>query len=333
MQREQEMFSWLLTVWGEQIPVLQPVSGDASFRRYFRAQLADGRHYIVMDAPPQQEDCQPFVKVAKLLRDGGVNVPQIVQANLAQGWLVLSDFGDETFLAALDTHPAHDLYLQAIQTLLGIQRVMPGDVVPPYDRERLLRELQLFENWYLVRHLGVTLTDAERAALDVLFARLLDNIAAQPTVLVHRDYHSRNLMVTEQGLGVLDFQDAVAGAITYDLVSLLRDAYVDWDEAQVIDWAIRYWDEARRSGLPVQADFGEFYRDFEWMGLQRHLKVLGIFARLNVRDGKPVYLNDIPRVLAYVRATAARYREFSPLLAVLDRVGSEGSTARYGHTF
>ena len=326
------MFSWLLTVWGEQIPVLQPVSGDASFRRYFRAQLADGRHYIVMDAPPQQEDCQPFVKVAKLLRDGGVNVPQIVQANLAQGWLVLSDFGDETFLAALNTHPAHDLYLQAIQTLLVIQKIIPHDVVPVYDRERLLRELQLFETWYLEQHLGATLTTAERAALDVLFAHLLDNIAAQPTVLVHRDYHSRNLMVTEQGLGVLDFQDAVAGAITYDLVSLLRDAYVAWDEAQVIDWAIRYWDEARRAGLPVHADFGGFYRDFEWMGLQRHLKVLGVFARLNVRDGKSAYLNDIPRVLHYVRATAGRYREFSPLLALLDRIGDDDGLQQ-GYTF
>jgi aminoglycoside/choline kinase family phosphotransferase len=331
MQREQEMFSWLLTVWGEQTPVLQPVSGDASFRRYFRAQLADGRHYIVMDAPPQQEDCQPFVKVAKLLRDGGVNVPQIVHANLAQGWLVLTDFGDETLLVALNTHPAHDLYFQAIQTLLGIQKIIPHGVVPEYDRERLLRELQLFETWYLKQHLGASLTTAERAALDVLFAHLLDNIAAQPIVLVHRDYHSRNLMVTEQGLGVLDFQDAVAGAITYDLVSLLRDAYVDWDEAQVIDWAIRYWDEARRAGLPVHADFGEFYRDFEWMGLQRHLKVLGIFARLNVRDGKSAYLNDIPRVLHYVRATAARYRAFSPLLALLDRIGGDG--VQQGYTF
>ncbi len=315
------------------MPVLLPVSGDASFRRYFRAQLPDGRHYIVMDAPPQQEDCHPFVQVAQLLRAGGVNVPHIVHANLPQGWLVLSDFGDTTLLAALQNQSAHEsangLYLAAIQTLVGIQRVVPGDAVPPYDRERLLRELQLFEDWYLVRHLGVTVSAAERAALDVLFARLLDNIAAQPVVLVHRDYHSRNLMVTERGLGVLDFQDAVAGAITYDLVSLLRDAYVAWDEAQVIDWAVRYWEQARRAGLPVQTDFGAFYRDFEWMGLQRHLKVLGIFARLNVRDGKPAYLNDIPRVLAYVRAAAVRYRECFPLLALLDRVSETPVLQQY----
>ena len=236
-----------------------------------------------------------------------------------RGFLLLSDLGTTTYLAALDAANAHELYLDAIDALVRFQRTSREGVLPPYDEALLRRELDLFPDWYVARHLGRALDDAAaRKRSTRVFGAILANNLAQPRVFVHRDYHSRNLMVSAPNPGVLDFQDAVYGPITYDLVSLLRDAYVEWDEERQIDWAVRYWERARAAGVPVDADFGAFWRDFEWMGVQRQLKVLGIFARLYHRDGKAGYLADMPRVMRYLRGACARYRELEPLLALLD---------------
>jgi hypothetical protein len=271
-----------------------------------------------MDAPPQYEDCKPFIQVATLFANAGVNVPQVLHQELELGFLLLTDLGDTTYLSALNVDNAHALYMDAVDALIQIQLASKTDVLPVYDRAMLARELQLFPDWYIAKHLNITLTDTQQQTLQKAFYTLLDNNTAQPQVYVHRDYHSRNLMVTTPNPGILDFQDAVYGPITYDLVSLFKDAYITWDEEVTLDWVIRYWEKARKAGLPVATDFGEFYRDFEWMGLQRHLKVLGIFARLYHRDGKDGYLKDLPLVLAYVQRTAGRYREFGPLMKLLD---------------
>lgn len=331
MQRQQLIQSWLETLFPNLSPVLTTASADASFRRYFRATLSNGDHYIVMDAPPQYEDCHPFILVAELFAAAGVNVPRVLQQDLAQGFLLLTDLGDTTYLSALNTANAHSLYMDAIDALIQIQSASRAGALPEYDAALLSRELQLFPDWYVARHLGAALNDEQSRRLQTVFTRLLDNNLAQARVFVHRDYHSRNLMVTEPNPGVLDFQDAVFGPITYDLVSLFRDAYIEWDEEIVIDWVIRYWEKARRANLPVPVDFGEFYRDFEWMGMQRHLKVLGIFARLCHRDGKEAYLDNMPLVMKYVRRTAERYREFGPLLQLLDEL--QGTQINTGYTF
>jgi N-acetylmuramate 1-kinase len=331
MQRQQLIQSWLITLFPGMSPALTPASADASFRRYFRATLSNGDHYIVMDAPPQYEDCHPFVHVAELFAAAGVNVPRVLQQDLVQGFLLLTDLGDATYLSALNTVNAHPLYMDAIDALIQIQRASQPGVLPEYDAALLSRELQLFPDWYIAQHLGATLSDEQSRRLQTVFTHLLDNNLAQGQVFVHRDYHSRNLMVTEPNPGVLDFQDAVFGPVTYDLVSLFKDAYIAWDEETVLDWVIRYWEKARRADLPVPADFGEFYRNFEWMGMQRHLKVLGIFARLYHRDGKESYLGNMPLVLDYVRRTAGRYREFGPLLQLLDEL--HGSQTETGYTF
>jgi aminoglycoside/choline kinase family phosphotransferase len=306
-----------------------PASADASFRRYFRivpAVPAQGAtSFIAMDAPPPQEDCRPFVRVAKLLADAGVNAPRVLAQDIDQGFLLLTDLGDTTYLAALDARTAPALYGDATVALVRWQAASIPGLLPDYDETLLRRELELFPTWYLARHLDVLPGANERAVLDGAFGRILANNLAQPRVYVHRDYHSRNLMVCGANPGVLDFQDAVHGPITYDLVSLLRDAYVDWDEEQQIDWAVRYWERARSAGLPVNHDFGIFWRDFEWMGMQRQLKVLGIFARLFHRDGKSAYLADMPRVLAYLRAAVGRYDELEPLARLLDRVHEAGA--------
>jgi aminoglycoside/choline kinase family phosphotransferase len=291
------------------IDSLRPASDDASFRRYFRLDTRPDTHLdttadpraslIVMDAPPPQEDCTPFLHAAKVLARSGVSVPRVVAADAPRGLLLLEDFGSTTYLSALSEATAQGLYGDAIDALIRLQLASDPASFPPYDRAQLMRELQLFPEWYIACHKAVRLDAAEQALLDAAFEAILQNNLAQPQVDVHRDFHSRNLMVLEgtRNPGILDFQDAVYGPITYDLVSLLRDAYIRWEEAQVIDWAVRYWERARKAGLPVRADFGDFYRDFEWMGLQRHLKVLGIFARLNHRDGKDRYLADLPLVL------------------------------------
>jgi len=314
---------------------LRPASDDASFRRYFRidADASDARSLIVMDAPPPQEDCRPFVHAAQVMREAGLSVPRILAQDLSQGFLLLEDFGSLTYLQALDEQTAPVLYREASEALVRLQRASRPGVFPAYDRALLERELMLYPEWYVQRHRGVALDDADLETLRAAFGLLIDSALAQPAVHVHRDYHSRNLMVLpgEANPGVLDFQDAVHGAYTYDLVSLLRDAYIVWPEEMVIDQAVRHWERARRASLPVPGDFSEFYREFEWMGLQRHLKVLGIFARLSHRDGKDRYLADLPVVLDYVVKVAGRYNAFAGLMRVIDKV--EARTREAGYTF
>jgi len=325
---------WLATLPAPamQLDSLRPASADASFRRYFRIDGPEGQSYIVMDAPPPQEDVRPFIHVAELFGATGVSVPQIIARDVEQGFLLLSDLGSTTYLQLLTPDNAHKLYLDAIAALVQIQRHSRSEALPEYDRAMLLRELMLFPEWYVGKHLGITMSDKQNAALQQVFEILLANNLAQPQVYVHRDYHSRNLMVLAEGNpGILDFQDAVYGPITYDLVSLLRDAYVQWDEEIVLDWAIRYWELARKAGLPVNPDIDAFYRDFEFMGLQRHLKVLGIFARLYHRDGKDGYLKDLPLVMEYTRKVAYRYKELAPLVKLLDEL--EDKAPQVGYTF
>ena len=298
---------------------LRPASSDASFRRYFRVDAEPAGTLIVMDAPPPQEDVRPFVQVAQLFSSSGITVPDILASDMERGFLLLSDLGSTTYLQQLNADTAHKLYMDAIEALVKLQVHSQPGRLPEYDRALLLRELMLFPDWYLGKHRHAELADKQRTDLNQVFEVLLANNLAQAQVYVHRDYHSRNLMVlAEHNPGILDFQDAVYGPITYDLVSLLRDAYIEWDEEMVLDWVVRYWELARRAGLPVANDIDSFYRDFEFMGLQRHLKVLGIFARLYHRDSKDGYLNDMPLVMQYVRKTAYRYKEFSPLVRLLD---------------
>jgi N-acetylmuramate 1-kinase len=299
---------------------LAPASEDASFRRYFRATFDDGRTYVAMDAPPDKEDCRPFIHVAGLLKQAGVNAPEVHAQDLAAGFLLLSDLGTRTYLAELNDATADRLFADATDALVAWQRATRPGELPPYDEALLRRELNLFPEWYVKRHRGIDLTAAQGQALEGIFAALVKSALAQPAVYVHRDYMPRNLMVSQPNPGVLDFQDAVIGPITYDIVSLMRDAFLSWDDEHVLDWTARYWEKAKRAGLPVDADFGEFWRAFEWMGLQRHLKVLGIFARINYRDGKPKYLGDTPRFIAYARAVAQRYRELAPLNRLLDEI-------------
>jgi aminoglycoside/choline kinase family phosphotransferase len=273
-----------------------------------------------MDAPPGREDCRQFVKVAELLRAAGVHVPAVVAQDVERGFLLLSDLGGVTYLDALGPQNADALFRDAIEALVRIQLSSQPGVLPPYDRTLLQREIELFPEWYVERHLGTALTAVECHVFRGVGDRVVASSLAQPQVFVHRDYMPRNLMVAEPNPGILDFQDAVFGPITYDVVSLFRDAFVSWDEERVLDWTARYWDRARRAGLPVAADFSAFYREFEWMGLQRHLKVLGIFARIRHRDGKAGYVQDTPRFVGYVRAVCRRYRDLAPLLALFDRL-------------
>ena len=299
---------------------LTPASVDASFRRYFRATLPDGRSYVVMDAPPDQEDCRPFVHVARLLRAAGVHAPEVHAEDLAQGFLLLGDLGTQTYLQELNADNAARLLGEATDALLRWQLATRPGELPPYDEALLRREMNLFPEWYVARHLKVRLSDSQNNSLEQIFRLLVKSALAQPAVYVHRDYMPRNLMLSDPNPGVLDFQDAVLGPITYDMVSLLRDAFVSWDEERVLDWSARYWEKAKRAGLPVETDFAEFWRAFEWMGLQRHLKVLGIFARINYRDGKPKYLADTPRFIGYARAVSGRYAALAPLAGLLDEL-------------
>lgn len=341
-ERSTALANWLTTLptdYAIAHDSLSVASADASFRRYFRVKTNNPAHptLIIMDAPPSHEDCKPFIHVAELFGRSGVNVTKILEQNLEQGFLLLSDLGNSTYLSVLeqDISRAENLYREALSALVTLQKASTADELPEYNHELLLRELMLFPQWYLGVHKNYTLSDEQTAKLTKVFSALLENNLAQPQVWVHRDYHSRNLMVVdEHNPGILDFQDAVHGPITYDLVSLLRDAYIEWDEAKQIDWLVRYWEQARAAGLNVPAAFDEFYKDYEYMGLQRHLKVLGIFARLYHRDGKAGYLNNIPLVLKYTRQVAARYRDFAPLLHILDAVADESADAtQVGYTF
>ncbi len=320
MQRQQQLATWLRSHFPNDTFTLTPASADASFRRYFRATFADNSTRIVMDAPPQHEDCKPFLHVAKLFGQAGAHVPQVYAQDLEQGFLLLSDLGNTTYLHALTIGNAPQLYGAATDALIKIQLASRENELPLYDEVLLRRELNLFPEWYIAKHLGATLSAKQLAKLEEVYTRILANNLAQPRVYVHRDYHSRNLMLTEPNPGIIDFQDAVYGPITYDLASLFKDAYIRWEEPDIMDWLIRYWEKARKVGLPVRADFGEFYRDYEMMGVQRHLKVLGIFARLYHRDGKDGYLKDLPLVMGYLRRACARYIDLKPLLNILDEL-------------
>lgn len=302
-----------------------PASADASFRRYFR--LEDGeRSWIVMDAPPEREDCRPFIHVAGLLRDAGLHGAQVLAQDLERGFLLLNDLGRQTYLHAinggtLSAAQIDTLMGDAITALVCWQAASRPGVLPPYDRALLQRELDLFPDWYLAHHLRRSLTPVQRAVLDDINQRLIDAALAQARVYVHRDYMPRNLMVSAPNPGILDFQDAVEGPISYDVVSLFRDAFLSWPPERVAVWVQQYWAQALRAGLPVPADFADFRRDFDWMGVQRHLKIIGIFARINYRDGKPHYLADIPRFVHYVREVAGAYDELKPLLDLFDELG------------
>jgi len=314
---------------------LAPVSGDASFRRYFRIH-GEGHSYIVMDAPPPHEDCAPFVKMAQRLSEGGLRAPTVHAMDLEQGFLVLSDLGAQTFYEALQAGlEGDDLqqhYRGALRALVRIQQC-PASDLPPYDEQRLQDELTVFPHWYLNVHHGIAPDDGTQAQLARIFDLLVRQAAMQPRVLVHRDYHSPNLMLGPGGPafepGVIDFQDALHGPLSYDIASLVMDARTSWDEPQQLDWAIRYWEYARTAGLPVPADFAEFHRQYEWMSLQRNLRILGVFARLSHRDGKHHYLDHMPRVQRYVRQVAERYQVFHPLVRLLDTVEKVSFTDGY----
>ncbi|HEX8989087.1 MAG TPA: phosphotransferase [Rhodocyclaceae bacterium] len=332
MQRKENIRAWLQRLHPGRSFELAPASADASFRRYFRATFDDGTTQVVMDAPPSHEDCRPWLHVQQLFHGAGVHVPDVLAQDLEQGFLLLSDLGSSTYLAAFDAENTVPLYRDAIDALVRIQAASRPGELPSYDRPLLQRELDLFPDWYIARHLKIELSDAQRKDLTESFERILAVNLAEPGVYVHRDYHSRNLMVIgDNNPGIIDFQDAVYGPITYDLVSLFKDAYVEWPEDLVLDWLARYWEKARKAGLPVRTDFGDFYRDYEWMGVQRHIKVLGIFARLYHRDGKDGYLKDMPLVAKYLRAACERYRELAPLLRLLDQL--ENRQAQVGYTF
>ena len=379
-------------------------SADASFRRYFRVDTAQSPtgSYIVMDAPPDKEDCAPFVHIAKLLTDAGLSAPQVLAWNQQAGFMLLTDLGSQTMMeaisAGLPAQPAlqrnvlataqhtaahENMYLNAVDALVRWQLASKPGVLPPYDDALLSRELALFPDWYIRQHRGITLDAAAQATLDHAFTLIkasnLQSLGGA-RVYVHRDFMARNLMLPMQAnqalaqgpasphasdhaekllmqeprdllqratnaaaftgsgsehaatsVGILDFQDAVYGPVSYDIASLMRDAFLSWDEDFVLDITVRYWQQARKAGLPVGDDFGEFYRAVEWMGLQRHFKILGIFARLTLRDGKPRYLADTPRFIKYVRATCARYRQLGPLMVLLDKI--EGNETRVGYTF
>ena len=363
---------------------LRLASADASFRRYFRIDRIDraAGSCIIMDAPPALEDCAPFVKIAALMAEAGLNAPRVLAWDKAQGFMLLSDLGSQTMMqviqqqAPLDPFPPagspiHQMYMDAVDALIAWQLSSRPGVLPAYDDALLSRELQLFPDWYIAKHRGITVDAGLQDKLAGFFAQIKDsnlNSLGGARVFVHRDFMPRNLMaptlvaartalppegavppwggpaaglmtpsvgtaesLSPSRLGVLDFQDAVYGPITYDIASLMRDAFLSWDEEFVLDITIRYWQKARKAGLPVGDDFGEFYRAVEWMGLQRHLKILGIFARLTLRDGKPHYLADTPRFIKYARSTASRYRQLGPLMVLLDEI--EGNETRVGYTF
>lgn len=326
-QRLQDLNAWLKPQlselfarrgWGN-VPeaALVPASSDASFRRYFRWE-AGGRSFILMDAPPPQENCRPFVAVAALLASAGINVPQILAQDLDRGFLLLTDLGRQTYLDVIDESNADELFADAIQALLAFQAKPLELSLPSYDEALLRCELQLFPEWYVQRHLGYQFSAAELDIWERTCQLLIDSALGQPRVLVHRDYMPRNLMISEPNPGVLDFQDAVVGPVTYDITSLFKDAFLSWPEERVQGWLQGYWDAARAAGIPVQPRFDEFRHASDLMGLQRHLKVIGIFARICHRDGKPRYLEDVPRFFAYIETVTARRPELAELRTLLN---------------
>ena len=338
--RQTAFEAWLVTIaaqHGLRADTLVSASADASFRRYLRIQGHE-QSFIVMDAPPPLEDVRPFVRVASLLQQAGLNAPRVLAAQVEQGFLLLTDLGNQIYLDALaqaSAAQADVLMRDAISALTRFQSQVPADDLPPFDEKLLRDELALFPQWCVQREFGITWTAAEQQTWDKACGLLVASAQAQPQVAVHADWMPRNLMVAPDGPptnpGILDFQDAVRGPITYDMASLLRDAFISWPEEQELDWAVRAWQQARTAGLPVQADFGEHWRALEWMGLQRHLKVMGIFCRLKHRDGKPRYAQDLPRFFAYATKVATRYGPLKPLLRLLEPMS--GAQVKQGFTF
>jgi aminoglycoside/choline kinase family phosphotransferase len=331
-QRQIQFSEWLTSLpidLGLQPATLRLASADASFRRYLRIESARGR-LVIMDAPTDKEDGKPFVQVDLLMQQAGLRVPEILAWEQSHGFLLLTDLGAKTMLQAMDlkAEPPLAQYLEATDMLIQWQLASKPDVLPSYDAALLRRELDLFPQWYIHQHRKLTLDDAQSKVLEEAFRRIIENNLSWPSVYVHRDFMPRNLMVSPQGMGLLDFQDAVYGPITYDIASLMRDAFLTWEEEFCLDVTIRYWQKARKAGLPVGDDFGTFYQGVEWMGLQRHLKVAGIFARLTLRDGKPQYLEDTPRFIHYIRSTCSRYMALKPLLRLVEAIeGIEVPTA------
>ena len=315
--RQQQLQTWVATALRLDAPALEPASSDASFRRYFRTS-ARGRSYVVMDAPPSQGDCRPFLRVAGLLKEAGLHVPEVLAEDLQHGFLLLEDLGPKTYLGVLDEGNADRLFSDAISALILWQRATRNGVLPPYDRAFLHRELMLFPEWYVTRHLKLELTAMDMMVMQDAFKLLEDSALAQPQVFMHRDYMPRNLMVSDPNPGVLDFQDAVMGPVSYDITSLFRDAFISWPEERVRGWRLKYWDLGRHVGLPLPAKQQEFERASDWMGMQRHLKILGLFARIHYRDGKPQYLKDAPRFLRYLGQVGHLYKGFTPFLKLLD---------------
>ncbi|MEX5627238.1 MULTISPECIES: aminoglycoside phosphotransferase family protein [Pseudomonas] len=328
---EQDLRLQQLEVWlDEQLPILfnaqgwgavppatlTAASSDASFRRYFRWE-GGGRTFVVMDAPPPQENCKPFVDIAYLLSTSGINVPKIYAQDLPRGFLLLNDLGRKTYLDVINDENADQLFADAIDALLAYQQLPMDAPLPSYDVALLRRELELFPEWYVRRHLGLELDTRQQALWQRVSDHLIDSALAQPKVLVHRDYMPRNLMISEPNPGVLDFQDAVYGPVTYDITCLFKDAFLSWPQARVREWQRDYWERAGQAGIPVQPDFEDFLRASDLMGVQRHLKVIGIFARICHRDGKPRYLADVPRFFAYIEAVLADRPELSELAELL----------------
>ncbi len=299
--------------------ILEAASADASFRHYYRLRLSNGS-LIVMDASAERASCAPFIRVAQLLANSGVHVPRIIAAAPARGWILLSDLGTQTYLDVLNNENADALFDAAIGALIAQQKIACPADFPQYDAALLRRELELFPDWYLQRHLRIEVNATLRAELDAMFDLLIERILQQPRVFVHRDFMPRNLMLSDPMPGVLDFQDAVCGPIAYDPICLFKDAFISWPEERVQQWLKNYWQRALAAGLPAPDEFDHFYRDCDFIGTQRHLKVIGIFARICHRDGKPKYVGDVPRFFNYVRGACSRRSEFAPLAALLDKL-------------
>ncbi|MCB1857312.1 MAG: phosphotransferase [Gammaproteobacteria bacterium] len=321
-KRRAALYEWLCGELKRSQVHLEPASGDASFRRYFRVYLdGESNSLIAMDAPPEKEDCQPFVALAKRLESQGLHVPAIHAQDLERGFLLLEDLGSIHYLDALDEKSVDRLYGDALSALIVIQSCVRVEGLPIYDQDMLMGEMGLFREWLVNRHLGTRLGSEEEEMLDCCFHFLTSNALAQPSVCVLRDFHSRNLMVsTSPSPGILDFQDAVSGPVTYDLVSLLKDCYISWPRSRVDDWARGYFELAVQSGVLRDDHESKFLNWFHLMGVQRHLKAAGIFARLFRRDGKPGYLKDIPRTLGYVTELELDYPELTGLVRLIRRL-------------
>jgi hypothetical protein len=336
--RRDALAAWLSPFaqrYGLDLASLAPASSDASFRRYFRLGSVSehGATLIAVDAPPP-EKCREFAQIAQMLADAGVHAPRVLECDLEHGFMLVTDLGTRVYISELDPNDparAKPLMRQAVDALIRWQSTSREGVLPPFDEAFLRREMELMPEWYLARHVGREIDENMRAVLDRTYALLIASARAQPQVFMLRDFMPRNLMICEPNPGVLDFQDAVYGPITYDIASLLRDAFISWDEEFELDCFAYYWERAKKAGLPVDPDFGEFYRQVEWMGLQRHIKILGLFARLHYRDGKPRYLTDLPRFVGYARKVSERYRPLVPFARLLDEL--DDRTQQVGYTF